>query len=103
LTTVHANSPQDAVLRLFACAQMAGAEIPEKVIWGYIRSAIELIVQVERMPDGSRKVVSVCQGVGEDAEPLWSWDGTRLSPTGARPRFEGKLRRHGISLPEVKV
>ena len=101
MTTVHANSPHDALLRLFACAQMAGAEIPKEVIWGYLRSAIDLVVQVERMVDGSRRVVSVCQVAGEEVEPLWEWDGSGLRPTGAVPRFEGKLKRHGVSLPGV--
>jgi pilus assembly protein CpaF len=99
MTTVHANSPHDAMLRLFACVEMAG--VPEKVIWGFLRSAVELVVQVERFYDGSRKLVSVCQVAGEDMEPLWEWDGERLRRTGVAFRFEGKLRRHGVSPPGV--
>lgn len=101
MTTVHANSPHDALLRLFACAQMAGSEIPKEVIWGYLRSALDLVVQVERLVDGSRKVVSVCQVAGEEVEPLWEWDGSGLRRTGVPLRFSDKLRRHGVSLEGV--
>jgi len=101
MTTVHGNSPQEALLRLFYCARAAVAGIPDEAIWQHVRHAVELVIQVERMPDGSRRVVSVCQGVGEEAEPLWAWDGACLRPTGVRPRFEEKLRRSGVSLPEV--
>jgi pilus assembly protein CpaF len=64
LTTLHANNPNDALNRLETMILMAGMEIPIKAIREYIASAIDLIVHVERLNDGRRKVVSICEIVG---------------------------------------
>lgn len=61
LTTMHANSPTDALNRLETMILMAGMEIPVRAIREYIANAIDLVVQVERLSDGKRKVVSICE------------------------------------------
>jgi pilus assembly protein CpaF len=64
LTTLHANNPSDALNRLETMILMAGMEIPIKAIREYISSAIDLIVHVERLNDGRRKVTSICEIIG---------------------------------------
>lgn len=100
MTTVHCNSPRDAMLRLFACAQMAGSEIPEKVISGYLYSALDLVVHVARLPDGSRRVVEVAEVVDEgEVLPLWAWRDGVLRFLGREPGFAGRLAERGHPLP----
>ena len=64
LTTMHANSPTDALNRLETMILMAGMEIPIPAVREYIENAIDIVVQVERLSDGRRKVVSICEIVG---------------------------------------
>lgn len=64
LTTMHANSPLDALNRLETMILMAGMEIPIKAIREYIENAIDIVIQVERLSDGRRRVVSICEIVG---------------------------------------
>lgn len=64
LTTLHANSPQDALNRLETMVLMAGMEIPIKAIREYIESAIDLVVDINRLSDGKRKIVSISEVVG---------------------------------------
>ena len=64
LTTLHANSPADALDRLETMILMAGMEIPIRAIRGYIESAIDIVVHVERLSDGRRKVTSICEITG---------------------------------------
>ena len=64
LTTMHANSPADALNRLETMILMAGMEIPVKAIREYIENAIDLVIQVSRLSDGRRKVTSICEVVG---------------------------------------
>ncbi|MDD3392253.1 MAG: CpaF family protein [Bacilli bacterium] len=64
LSTMHANSPSDALNRLETLILMAGMEIPIKAIREYIENAIDVVVQVERLADGKRKVVSICEITG---------------------------------------
>ncbi len=64
LTTMHANSPEDALNRLETMILMAGMEIPVKAIREYIENAIDLVIQVSRLTDGRRKVTSICEVVG---------------------------------------
>ena len=64
LTTLHANSPLDALNRLETMVLMAGMEIPVGAIRGYIESAIDIVVDINRMSDGKRKVVSICEVLG---------------------------------------
>lgn len=64
LTTLHANGPADALDRLETMILMAGMEIPIRAIRGYIESAIDIVVHVERLSDGRRKITSICEVIG---------------------------------------
>ena len=72
LTTLHANGPLDALNRLETMILMAGMEIPINAIRGYIRSAIDLVIHVERLIDGKRKITSICEitGIKDDVIQL---------------------------------
>jgi pilus assembly protein CpaF len=114
LSTIHCNSPRDALARLETMVLMAGYELPIKAIRQQVASALELIVHLERMDDGSRKVTSITEvqrmesdvimlqdlftfrieGVAEDRTVLG-----QLEPCGLRPTFESKFRKHGLELP----
>ena len=114
LTTVHANTPRDALTRIETLTMMAGYDLPVRAIRDQMSSAIDLIIQIGRQRDGSRKISHVTEvqgmegdviilqdiflfdfaaGVGEDGKLL----GT-LQPTGVRPKFAEKLSDHGIKL-----
>src|SRR6266566_2888837 len=74
LTTVHANSPRDAMARLEGMFSMANLNIPERAIRQQIASAIHVVVQIARLTDGSRKVVSVSEVTGMEGESIWMQD-----------------------------
>src|SRR6266705_1298637 len=74
LTTVHANSPRDAMARLESMFSMANLNIPERAIRQQIASAIHVVVQIARLTDGSRKVVSVSEITGMEGESIWMQD-----------------------------
>ena len=114
LTTLHANTPRDALSRLETMVAMASLNLPERAIRQQIASAINVVVQVARLPDGSRKIVSVSEIVGMEGEVVTMQDlfvferegldedGKVLGhfrPTGIRPRFAETLRVRGIDLP----
>ncbi len=114
LTTLHSNSTRDALTRLETLMLMAGIHIPDIAMREMVSSALDLIIQVSRMSDGSRKVVSFSEvvgmesdvismqevflfertGVGEHGEILGNF-----RSTGVRPRFAEKLKVAGIELP----
>jgi len=113
LATVHANTPRDAVARLETLVLMAGFDLPVRVIRAQIASAVHLIVQQERMRDGSRKITRITELQGIEGENVVLQDiflfqaaalsvedkveGT-LKPTGIRPSFMPKLERAGFKL-----
>ncbi len=113
LTTLHANSARDALSRLEMLVMMAGIELPDRAVREMIAAAIDLIVQIERLPDGSRKVTSVqeIQGMEDRTiilqelfryEPKLDAKGRYVGvgePTGLRPRFVDKLTPRGIEIP----
>ncbi len=113
LTTLHANSPRDALQRLEMLVLMAGVELPEKAIREMIASAIDVVVQITRLPDGSRKITSVQEVHGmEDRtivlQELFTYEAKMdkqgryvglPTPTGLRPRFLEKLQVHGVDVP----
>ncbi len=117
LTTVHANSPRDAISRLEVLMLMAGLELPIKVLRQQIASAVDLIVQQTRLKDGSRKVTAITEVVGMEGDTvvltdLFKFDQTgtsgdgkiegTLKPTGMRPLFGPRLEAAGFKLgPEV--
>lgn len=114
LTTVHANSPRDALSRLETMVAMANLNIPETAIRRQIASALDVVVQVSRLSDGTRKVVSIAEIIGMEGEVVTMQDififrkrGIRESgevegdfvPTGIRPKFAERLLVTGIQLP----
>ncbi len=114
LTTIHANSARDALARLETMAAMSGLNLPEKAIRQQAASAINVIVQIARLSDGARKVLSISEitgmegdmvsiqdifafkktGVGEDGAVLGEF-----MPSGIRPRCTEQLLTSGIQLP----
>ncbi len=113
LTTLHANSPRDALARMETMVLMAGMELPHRAIREQISSAIDVIVQQERLKDGSRRIISVSEVQGMEGEvitmsELFNFEKTgiengkiigRLMPTGLRPKFIEKIETAGIRLP----
>jgi len=104
LTTVHANGPRDALRRLETMVLMAGYDLPMRAIREQITSAIDVIVQLERQPDGRRVVVGVSEveGLEGDAvllQDVFAFDGEAVQPTGLRPRFLDRLAEAGIEVP----
>jgi len=115
LTTIHANAPRDSLTRLESMILMTGANLPEKAMRFMISSALDLIIQVSRFTDGSRKVVSLCEVVGTEGDVVTLQDifvyekrgidkeGKVLGgfrATGIRPKFTDKLEMAGIEVPE---
>lgn len=113
MTTVHANNGRDALGRLENMILMAGMELPHRAIREQISAALDAIIQLERMRDGSRKVVSVSEVQGMEGDVITMSDvfkferagyedgrviGT-LRPTGLRPRFMAKIEAEDIRLP----
>jgi pilus assembly protein CpaF len=116
MTTVHANSPRDALSRIEQMIGMAGLELSPRSIRQQIASAINVVVQVERMEDGHRKLTSISEIVGMEEEVIsmqeifrfrrqgLSKDGKVLGDyetTGVRPRFMDVLAARGMELPSV--
>jgi pilus assembly protein CpaF len=114
LTTIHANTPRDALSRLETMVAMANLNLPESAIRRQISSALDVVVQVSRMSDGSRKVVSVAEIIGMEGNIVTMQDifmyrkrGIRdtgevlgdFIATGVRPKFAERLLVTGIHLP----
>jgi pilus assembly protein CpaF len=114
LTTLHANSPRDALSRLETMISMANLNLPDKAMRQQISSAIDVVIQVSRLADGSRRVTSISELVGMEGEIItmqeifvferqgMSEDGRvlgRFRATGIRPRVAERLRTAGIELP----
>jgi pilus assembly protein CpaF len=118
MTTVHANSPRDALSRVEQMIGMAGLEISPRSIRQQIASAINVIVQAERMEDGRRRVVSISEVVGMEEEVITTQEIFRFrrtgrssdnrevagsfETTGVRPRFIDVLIARGIDLPPMQ-
>jgi septum site-determining protein MinD len=114
LTTIHANSPRDALARLETMSLMAGLDLPAKAIRNQIASAVDLVIQQSRAPDGSRRVTHVSEVTGMEGEVftmsdifLFKQTGTspqgrvqgQFVPTGVIPKFIESLRERGILVP----
>jgi len=113
MTTAHANSPRDALARLETMCLMAGMDLPVRAIREQVSSAIDVICQQERMRDGTRKVVTICEVSGMEGDvitmtDIFSFEQTgvengkvvgRLRPTGLRPKFMDQIEAAGINLP----
>lgn len=113
LTTLHANSPRDALGRLETMCLMAGMELPVRAIREQIASAVDVFVQQERMKDGTRKLTSVTEVQGMEGDvvvmqEIFVFEQTgmeggkivgRMKPTGIRPKFIDKFEASNIYLP----
>ena len=116
LTTIHANTPRDALARLETMIQMTGMRLSDRAMRQQVASALNLVVQVARMSDGSRRVTSISEITGMEGETItmqeiFMYERTgvdsqgqvigRFRPTGIRPRFAEKLKACGLQLPRV--
>jgi pilus assembly protein CpaF len=114
MTTVHANTPRDALARIEQMVGMAGLDMPMRSIRAQISSAIHVVIQVARLVDGRRKIVSLSELTGMEGEIVtmqeifhfrqtgMSAEGHvqgRFEATGIRPRFLDQVNQHGITLP----
>jgi pilus assembly protein CpaF len=116
MTTIHANTPRDAISRLESMVAMSNMNLPEKSVRQQIASAITIVVQASRLSDGTRKITSISEitgmeenvismqeiftfnkkGIGADGKVIGSFQPTRI-----RPRFLERLRIAGVILPQT--
>ena len=112
ISTVHCNSPSDALARIETMVLMSGIDLPSRAIREQIASALDLIVHLQRFRDGSRPVTQVTEVIGMEgdvvtASDIYRYDHTpelgspigRIRPTGVRPIFTDRLKEAGITLP----
>ncbi len=114
ITTLHANTPRDALSRLETMISMANLNLPEKAMRQQIASAVDVVIQASRMSDGTRKIMSIAEIVGMEGDIITMQEifmyerlGTdetgkvigRFRPSGIRPRFADRLKSYGIELP----
>jgi pilus assembly protein CpaF len=114
MSTVHANTPRDAFSRLETMVMMADLEIPTRVILQQLASAIKLVVQVSRLQDGTRKILSISEVLGVRDDKVWLQElfafervgvtdagkvQGRFYATGTTPKLLDRLRVSGIQLP----
>jgi pilus assembly protein CpaF len=115
LTTVHANTPRDALARLENMLSMAGVNVPPRVARAQIASAINVVIQVNRLSDGRRKLTGIAEVTGMEGEVITMQDIFSFRQTGVaadgsvkgyfqasgvRPRFMERLKARGLALPE---
>ena len=115
LTTVHANTPRDALARIENMILMAGLELPMRAIREQITSAIHLVIQISRLPDGARKITCVSEITGMEGQivtmqDLFRYDQKGIDSdghvvgefkfTGIHPQFSEKFKLAGIQLPQ---
>ncbi|HEX7955524.1 MAG TPA: CpaF family protein, partial [Pyrinomonadaceae bacterium] len=116
LTTVHANTPRDALARLETMIQMTGMRLSDRAMRQQVASALDLVVQAARLSDGTRRITSISEITGMEGETITMQeifhferkgvdkDGKvigRFRPTGVRPRFAERLKQYGMQLPRV--
>jgi pilus assembly protein CpaF len=116
LTTIHANSPRDALMRLETMVAMANFDIPSEFLRRQISSAIHIIIQVARLADGKRKLTSLQEIMGMEGkvitmQEIFSYQQTgvdkdakvrgRFKFHGVRPRFIDKFKVVGVQVPDI--
>ena len=114
LTTIHANTPRDSLSRLETMIQMTGMRLSDRAMRQQIASAINLVIQVARLTDGTRRIVSISEITGMEGEmitmqEIFQFERTgvdaagkvigRFRTTGIRPRFAERLKQYGMTLP----
>lgn len=115
LTTLHANTPRDAIRRMETMVMMAGYDLPQKAIREQIASAVHVIIQASRLSDGSRRVMNITEVVGMEGEVVLLQDIFHFvqhgmdenhkiigefRPTGIRPKFMDVLKAEGIEIDD---
>jgi pilus assembly protein CpaF len=116
LTTLHANTPRDALTRLETMIQMAATNIGERAMRQQVASAIDIVIQLSRLSDGQRKVMNVSEIVGMEGDVVTMQDLFRFDrkgldedgnvrgsfvATGIRPKAAERLTAYGIDLDET--
>jgi pilus assembly protein CpaF len=116
MTTLHANTPRDAIRRMETMVLMSGMDLPIRAIREQIASAVHLIVQLERMQDGSRRITQVTEIVGLENDVVSMQDlfvfqhqgmrdgkvAGKIVPTGLRPHFMEQIQQHNLHLsPQI--
>ncbi len=110
MTTVHANSPRDALSRLETMVLMAGFDLPVRAIREQVNAAVDVIIQLERFPDGRRMVTAITEVQGMEGDTILLQDvfvhrpGANgatgdVVPTGLRPRLAERVAERGVDLP----
>ena len=114
LTTVHANSPRDSLNRLETMIQMTGMRLSDRAMRQQIASALDMVIQVARLTDGTRRITSISEITGMEGETIamqeiFQFERTgvdsagkvmgRFRTTGIRPRFAERLKQYGMQLP----
>jgi pilus assembly protein CpaF len=115
MSTVHANSTRDALSRVETMVLMSGLSLPMRAMRDYIASALDLVIQLARLSDGTRKLVRVTEIVGMEEDVVTTQDifvfeqqgvdkdgrvrGFHRA-TGVRPKFSDRLERAGLQLPQ---
>jgi pilus assembly protein CpaF len=114
LTTIHANTPRDALARLETMIQMTGMRLSDRAMRQQIASAVNLVIQVARLTDGTRRITSISEITGMEGETtamqeIFQFERTgvdssgkvigRFRTTGIRPRFAERLKQYGMQLP----
>ena len=115
LTTIHANSPRDALARTETLVLTAGFDLPLKAIRDQIASAFDLIIQVNRLVDGRRRITHITEVGRMEGDVITLQDlfvasfvdeaggeqvTSKMRHTGIRPGFDDKLEQHGVTLPK---
>ena len=116
LTTIHANTPRDALSRVETMIQMTAMRLSERAMRSQIASAIDLVIQVARLSDGTRRVTSISEITGMEGDVITMQEifqferrGVdkegkvvgQFKATGVRPRFAERLRQYGMQLPRT--
>jgi pilus assembly protein CpaF len=114
LTTIHANTPRDSLARLETMIQMTGMRLSDRAMRQQIASAVDLVIQVARLTDGTRRITSISEVTGMEGETvtmqeIFLFERTGIDPmgkvlgrfrsTGVRPRFAERLKQYGMQLP----
>jgi len=114
MTTVHANTPRDAISRVENMVCMAGLDLPQRAIRQQVASAITVVIQIQRLGDGTRHLMNVSEITGMEGDTLTMQDifvfeqtgvdrkgrvQGQMKATGIRPHFLSKLSAHGVSIP----
>src|SRR6185503_18446070 len=116
LTTIHANTTRDALARLETMVQMTGMRLSDRAMRQQIASAVNMVIQVARLTDGTRRIVSISEITGMEGETIvmqeiFQFERTgvdstgkvigKFRTTGIRPRFSERLQQYGMQLPAI--